>query len=295
MSAAQSPPPEPSGIAAALGLRVTEWRPGHCSVEVDVTPLHLNKGGAAHGGLLTTMLDMALGGALVASLKEEEWCATTQLVTSFLDAAKVGDRLVAEGRVVRRGRHVAHLAGQVRRGDRDVASASGTWAVWSSRPPSLELRRADALLERLVACQGQTLEGEGSWHFNGTCGTSELTVEVTESVDEAKQPIVDGAGALTLRETVFSAEGTVVHVDTSTYVRGEDGRLRLLFSTGEGTEKAVVEEGACSMRVGPVGEDGPTWRHGLDEEGRLSMDLWFSGSAQGGRPDIAWAYRWPNS
>jgi len=80
-----------------------------------VTPLHLNKGGAAHGGLLTTMLDMALGGALVASLKEEEWCATTQLVTSFLDAAKVGDRLVAEGRVVRRGRHVAHLAGQVRR------------------------------------------------------------------------------------------------------------------------------------------------------------------------------------
>ena len=45
--------------------------------------------------------------------------------------------MVAEGRVVRRGKNVAHLAGEVKVGERLVASATGTWAIWSSRPPSL--------------------------------------------------------------------------------------------------------------------------------------------------------------
>ncbi len=295
MSDGRSPPPEPSGIAAALGLAVTTWRPGHCTVEVTVEPIHLNKGGAAHGGLLTTMLDMALGGALVASLKEQEWCATTQMVTSFLDAAKQGDRLVAEGRIVRRGRHVAHAAGHVRCAGRDVASASGTWAIWSTRPPSLGLRRADALLKRLVECHGQSLAGEGAWHFNGTKGTSVLSIEVTQSVPPDHQAVVGGTGSLTLKETVHGLDGSMLHEDTSTYVRGNDGRLRLHHSTSEGFEEVIVEEGAHSMRVGPVGANGPTWRHGLDEGGNLTMNLWFSGTPMAERPDIEWCYRWPNS
>ena len=83
------------------------------------------------------MLDSALGSALVASLKVEEWCATTQLSTSFLAAARPGERLIAEGRVVRRGKHVAHLSGEVKVGERVVATGTGTWAIWSTRPPSL--------------------------------------------------------------------------------------------------------------------------------------------------------------
>ena len=106
-------------------------------MELTLTEDHLNKGGAAHGGIHMILLDSALGGALVASLKVEEWCATTQLSTSFLAAAYPGERLVAEGRVVRRGKHVAHLAGEVKVGERLVATATGTWAIWSSCPPSL--------------------------------------------------------------------------------------------------------------------------------------------------------------
>jgi uncharacterized protein (TIGR00369 family) len=133
-----SSPPEPTGFVAALGIERTLWTPGASRLELTVTEVHLNKGGVAHGGLHTVLLDSALGSALVASLKVEEWCATTQLSTSFLAAARPGERLVAEGRVVRRGKHVAHLAGEVKVGDRLVATATGTWAIWSSRPPSLQ-------------------------------------------------------------------------------------------------------------------------------------------------------------
>ena len=54
--------PEPTGMALALGIERTAWSPGHTCLEVTVTPDHLNKGGAAHGGLMTVLLDAALGG-----------------------------------------------------------------------------------------------------------------------------------------------------------------------------------------------------------------------------------------
>ena len=132
-----SSPPDPSGFMADLGIERTLWKPGQSRLELTLTEAHLNKGGVAHGGIHMVLLDYALGSALVASLKVEEWCATTQLSTNFLSPARPGDRLIAEGRVVRRGQHVAHLAGEVRVGDRVVATATGTWVIWSSRPPSL--------------------------------------------------------------------------------------------------------------------------------------------------------------
>ena len=54
------------------------------------------------------------------------------VVDKFLAPARPGERLVAEGRVVRRGKHVAHLAGEIKVGDRLIATATGTWAIWSS-------------------------------------------------------------------------------------------------------------------------------------------------------------------
>ena len=84
------------------------------------------------------MLDMALGGTLVSTLKIEEWCATTSLNVNFIDAAKVGNHLTATGRIVRRGRNVAHLAGEIiTENGRVVATATGVWAIWDHKPASM--------------------------------------------------------------------------------------------------------------------------------------------------------------
>ena len=60
---------------ADLGIERTVWKPGHSRLELTLTDEHLNKGGVAHGGIHMVLLDSALGSALVASLKVEEWCA----------------------------------------------------------------------------------------------------------------------------------------------------------------------------------------------------------------------------
>ncbi|HIG03806.1 MAG TPA: PaaI family thioesterase [Candidatus Poseidoniales archaeon] len=139
-----SQPPEFSGIAKAMKIEPHSWNQGKVSVQVLVTKEHTNKGGVVHGGLTTMLLDMALGGALVSTLKLEEWCATTALNVNFLDAGQVGDHLISSGRIVRRGRNVAHLAGEVvNQNGRVIASASGTWAIWNKRPSNLPLRKSE--------------------------------------------------------------------------------------------------------------------------------------------------------
>ena len=278
-------------MALALGIERTAWSPGHTCLEVTVAQDHLNKGGAAHGGLMTVLLDGALGGALVSTLPVTSWCATTQLTTSFLDAARLGERLVATGRVVRRGRHVAHLAGEVRVGERVVASAVGTWAIWDTRPPSMPLRRADELLRHLAAAEGSDVLGAGAWHHTGQSGmTSVMSVEVQRGGDDVTL-LVDDLHALTLHERVFDPEGKQVHEDRCTYRRMPDGTLLLeLHSTDGSLETARVEEGARSLRVGPLPDGGPTWRHALTDDG-LVMDLWFGGTSMDDVPDIEFRYR----
>jgi len=130
--------PEFSGIAKAMQIEPIAWEKGSVSVGVTVTKAHTNVGGVAHGGLASMMLDMALGGTLVSTLLVEEWCATTALNVNFIDAAQVGTHMVATGRIIRRGRNVAHLAGEVVDDDgRLIANATGTWAIWEKRPVSM--------------------------------------------------------------------------------------------------------------------------------------------------------------
>jgi uncharacterized protein (TIGR00369 family) len=127
-----------SGVCDSLGVTGVNFGGGTCSVTCTVSTEHLNAGGVAHGGLHSTMLDTALGGALVSLIKKEEWCATAQLDISFLNAANVGDVLVAEGKVLRRGRNLAHCEGILSNQDGVIiATAKGTWAIWASKPSSM--------------------------------------------------------------------------------------------------------------------------------------------------------------
>ena len=133
-----SQPGNLSEMAVTIGIERGEWGLEKASVQLNIESKHCNKGGVAHGGLYTMMLDMALGGSLVSILPKEEWCATTQLNVSFISAARPGEKIIAKGSVVKRGRNVAHLEGRiVTESDRVVATATGTWAIWDHKPASM--------------------------------------------------------------------------------------------------------------------------------------------------------------
>ena len=128
-------PPRLTELAKILGMQITRFEDGNCTVELTVGIQHLNMAGVAHGGVHATLLDTSMGGTLVSIIEEEEWCATAQLDISYLNAVKEGASLIATSKVVRRGRHIAHVEGMLDTADGTrVASAKGTWAIWEKRP-----------------------------------------------------------------------------------------------------------------------------------------------------------------
>ena len=130
--------PRLNNLAKTMGIEITEFSEGSCVVECTIGEKHLNMGGVAHGGVHATMLDRSMGGTLVSVLSKEEWCGTAQIDISYLNSVNEGEHLVATAEVVRRGRNLAHLEGTlVSGGDKKVATAKGTWAIWEKRPKSI--------------------------------------------------------------------------------------------------------------------------------------------------------------
>ncbi len=130
--------PKLSGLAKLMGIELIDFKIDSCTVGAYVSTNHLNAGGVAHGGLHATMLDTALGGALVSSLNKNEWCATAQLDISYINAAYKGVKLTAIGKVLRRGKTLAHCEGILSDPDgKIIAKGKGTWIIWEIKPKSL--------------------------------------------------------------------------------------------------------------------------------------------------------------
>ncbi len=122
------------GFHAEVGFRIDAARSGRgvCTVTGTVERRHLNINEVVHGGVYATILDTAMGAAVVSLLAEGETTATTSLYVEFLRAARRGDTLTARGEVLRRGRHIAFAEGNLfdAEGQR-LSQARGTWYILS--------------------------------------------------------------------------------------------------------------------------------------------------------------------
>ena len=100
--------------ADLLGWELVAVDPEAGTIEVAfvATESMLNPVGTVQGGLLAAMLDDTLGPAVVATLGPGEFAPTADLHVQFLRPARPG-RLVGRGRIVRRGRDLAFLAGEL--------------------------------------------------------------------------------------------------------------------------------------------------------------------------------------
>jgi uncharacterized protein (TIGR00369 family) len=80
------------GFNVLLGYRLAEWRADFARLELAVEPKHLNRSGVVHGGVLATMLDVALGysGVFTEEKERVRRAVTLSLTTSFLGQAKSG-------------------------------------------------------------------------------------------------------------------------------------------------------------------------------------------------------------
>jgi 5-carboxymethyl-2-hydroxymuconate isomerase len=117
-----------------LGIEVETRENGHVVYHLEIEAVHKNGAGVVHGGVVAALLDSAMGSAVVTAIPAEWWCSTTSLAIQFLDGAR-GGRVTARGTVIRRGRRVAHVTGELVDADgRVVATAQGAWHLWPHRP-----------------------------------------------------------------------------------------------------------------------------------------------------------------
>jgi len=120
----EQPPAQPH-VWNTLGYRHGESGEGSTVIEWDATEAYAfqdTTGPVVHGGLLSTLLDTAMGGACWTVLADDESFLTADLRVEFMRSARPGT-LRATGQVVRRTKRVAFCSAELFDGDGRLVAA----------------------------------------------------------------------------------------------------------------------------------------------------------------------------
>jgi uncharacterized protein (TIGR00369 family) len=111
-----------------IGLETVALEPGVARLALELRPELLNSFGTAHGGVLMTLLDVAMCQAARTQHPDSQGVMTIDMSTSFMAAGQ--GRLLAEGRVLKPGRATIFAEGEIRNEDGAlVAKSLGTVRV----------------------------------------------------------------------------------------------------------------------------------------------------------------------
>jgi uncharacterized protein (TIGR00369 family) len=114
-----------------LGMRGESASEGRC---VLVLPVRGELVGdprrpAIHGGVLSTLIDTAGGGAAGSALGDDETVSTVDLRIDYLEPAGLSGDLRAEAELVRKGGRMCHVRMSVTQGDVVVAEGRGVYNI----------------------------------------------------------------------------------------------------------------------------------------------------------------------
>ena len=119
-----------SAAWAWLGITEAELGEGLAILEMTPTPDMANHAGFVHGGMISALADSAMGRSLRTVTPGVARAMSFDLKLSFITPARVGEKLLATGRVVHAGRRTMVAECRIEApGGRLVAAASGTFAV----------------------------------------------------------------------------------------------------------------------------------------------------------------------
>jgi acyl-CoA thioesterase len=111
-----------------LGVEFVSADNGRAVVALDLAPRHLNSWSVAHGGVLMTLLDVAMAVAGRSLDPGAGGGVTLEMKTSFLQPANAGSRVIASAQAFHRTNTLAFCEGEVRDTDqRLIAKAMGTF------------------------------------------------------------------------------------------------------------------------------------------------------------------------
>lgn len=116
-----------------LGLELHAWSHGASEIRVDLTESHMNSWEVAHGGVVMTMLDVAMAMAARSQNLEGPGVATIEMKTSFMRPAE--GELRAVGKLLQRTTTLAFCEASVVDAEGQLcAHATGTFKYVRALP-----------------------------------------------------------------------------------------------------------------------------------------------------------------
>jgi len=116
------------------GLTIADAEEGSVTLALELADHHLNIQGWAHGGVIATLADAAMGLSLRSALEPGRRHVSVEIGVHYLRPVTRG-RVRAIGSAVRIGREIAYARADVLdANDRLVARADGTYSVTRERP-----------------------------------------------------------------------------------------------------------------------------------------------------------------
>ena len=106
---------KPEGEAPVIGLRIEDK--------------HANTQGIAHGGVLASLADIALGYNLVFSTNPPRALVTVNLTIDFIGSARYGDWVEAYVEIQKQGGRTAFASVRLMSGEKQIARASGIFLM----------------------------------------------------------------------------------------------------------------------------------------------------------------------
>lgn len=114
------------GIARIMGYALDSVAPGRVVFRGAAGFAHTNPFGAVHGGWYGTLLDSALGCAVMTCVPQGHWYTTLEYKVNLTRALPLGTEVLAEGIVDHAGRSTAVARAEIRGAEDGRLYATGT-------------------------------------------------------------------------------------------------------------------------------------------------------------------------
>jgi len=112
-----------------IGLNFVKCETGYSQCVLEVSEKLLNPHRVLHGGVIYSMADNGMGGALYSYLDDDELCATIEIKIVYFKAVTSGT-LTCDTRIVHRSKRIAALESEIKNDGHLVAKATGTFSIF---------------------------------------------------------------------------------------------------------------------------------------------------------------------
>lgn len=114
---------------------------GRLEYAIKVSASHANPTGACHGGMLTTLLDSAMGGVGIYELAPQKIAPTISLTCNFMRPAFLDEVLIARAQVHRSTNSHLFVSCVLNSAEGAIATASGVYLIPQQETLGFDMRK----------------------------------------------------------------------------------------------------------------------------------------------------------